>query len=1085
MYFQRMRFKLVLAFLLFSLCGTRLCAQSARITVDLHNSSVKTLIEEIEKQTDYFFIYQDDILNDKQVINISFKDVELNVILQELVKQTFFNVEIINQQIILKKGIEVVENHVPQKRVIQGKVIDEFGRPLTGVSVTLEGSTIGTVTTQHGDFLLEIPEDGNILVFSFIGMTTKKVSLGSDSSINVVLASELIRIEEVVALGYGTIKKTENTGSIASIKTRVFKEFPVTTIEQWLKGHVAGVQVTQSSGQPGAGMSVRIRGVSSIAGGNEPLYVIDGIPTFNSDVRELNGLSGLNPADVSSIEVLKDAIATAIYGSRAANGVILITTKKGNVGKSRINYDSYCSIQNVRKKLPLMNGEEYMDYATEYYSNAQNITGAQRQLVLNAISNYGNANTDWQDEVFRTAIHHGHSLTFSGGVTNNLYYASINYVDQQGIVENTDFEKYGFRLNIQRNLTPWLDITGRTSFSKVIQNGFLTGDGTNARNEQKSGMGATLLVPSTISVYDENGDYSSVVAYPFSYDVMDNPVAMLQALDKNTMYYFLGGLDIETEISPAITNTMRLGLEYTNRTHDYYLPKELLQLGAQTSELQETRIIENIFENFFSVQKNFNDKISMESVFGFSAQWDGYQKISLAGTGFPSDDLLNNSIQAATSVSTPETIRTKTTLASFFGRINLGYLNKYHLSLSTRYDGSSVFSENHKWATFPAIGFAWRLNEENFFTNEKVSNLKLRTSWGLSGNQAIQPYQSLFVGEIVNTGQGSGSGINVGLAPSLSNKDLTWETTAQYNLGIDYGMYNERFRFIFDYYVRNTRDLLANVALPGSAGYSYYVDNAGSVQNKGFEFVLGADVINKNDWKMALDFNFSRNRNEVKSTKNNQDIVPSNTDDASRTTVIVRIGEPLFSFYLPHFAGIDEDTGKPVYVDLNNDGIIDDADNQIAGSSLPDFFYGLDFSIRHRNISLTMKWQGVSGAKLHNVTMNSLTDPEPLGNRLKNIREYYPRVSDDYTVWDSDRFIEDASYLRLKNIKLSYNINKLPKMIEDFTVYISGQNLLTFTNYSGYDPEVNSFSNNNQLQGIDYAAFPSAKTITFGINMSF
>jgi TonB-linked SusC/RagA family outer membrane protein len=507
-------------------------------------------------------------------------------------------------------------------------------------------------------------------------------------------------------------------------------------------------------------------------------------------------------------------------------------------------------------------------------------------------------------------------------------------------------------------------------------------------------------------------------------------------------------------------------------------------LGSQTAEIHETKMWSNIFENFFTINKNFFEDFKFEMVAGFSAQWENYQSITVSGTGFPSDNLINSSIQAAKSVSVPITEKSRTTLASFFGRINLGLYHKYHLSLSTRYDGSSVFSENDKWATFPAIGFAWRINEEDFINNTNISNLKLRTSWGLSGNQAITPYQSIYVGNVVNTGQGAGSGINVGIAPTLPNKNLTWETTEQYNLGLDFGILKDRIYFVFDYYEKNTKDLLANVALPGSSGFSYYVDNVGAVQNKGIELTFGTDIIRNENTSLSIDLNYSQNRNEVKETKNNLDIIPSSTDDATRTQEIVRVGEPIFSFYMPKFLGLDN-TGAPQYEDLNNDGVIDNEDNQIVGSPFPDFFYGADISMSYKQISLKMSWQGVNGAKLNNALLHSLTTPEPITNRVKNIKEYYPYLSDEYVVWDSDRFIEDASFLRLKNIKLTYTFSDVFKIINELHVYASAQNILTITNYSGYDPEVNSFSNKNQLQGVDYGAFPYAKSIMVGLNIVF
>ncbi len=1078
-----MRF-LLATILLFSFYCINSWAQTTKINLSLEGATLANLIEELENQSEYFFIYSDDIFTNVRPITIKVENVPLEFILKELENQVAISAQIIGQQVILTKEETGNQQEFSRAKKISGKVIGVSEQPIVGVSIIVKGTLHGTVTNEQGLFELTLPEDTSTLLFAYLGMITKEVFVETQSELTVVLEEDIVKLEEVVAIGYGSIKRTENTGSITSLKSNTYEEFPVNTMEEGLKGRLTGVQITSSSGQPGAGMSVRIRGVSSIAGGNEPLYVIDGIPTFNLDVRELNGLSGFNPGDISMVEVLKDAVATSIYGSRAANGVILISTKNGMPGRMRVTYDSYIGVQKLRKKLSLMDGDEFIDYSTEYYTNSVNITDDQKQQYLNALTTYGNANTDWQDEVYRTSFQHGHNLSFSGGSNNNSYFTSLSYINQDGIIENTDFTKYSFRLNLKNKITKWLEINPRATFSRVVQNGFLAGDGTNARNNQKSGIGATLLVPPTISVYDDNGDYSSIVAYPFSYDVMDNPVAMLNALDRNTMYYFLGGIDIDTKLTSVISNTMRFGAEYTNRTHDYYLPSELLQLGAQTAEWEEVKMFGNVIEDFISMKKLLYKELSFESMLGFSAQWENYQSISLSGTGFPSDNLQNNTIQAASSVSTPETERTRTTLASFFGRLNLGYSDKYYSTFSIRYDGSSVFSANDKWATFPAIGFAWRLSEEDFFNSSRISSVKLRADWGLSGNQAIKPYQSLFVAEIVNTGQGAGNGINVGLAPMLSNSDLTWETTEQFNMGLDYGMFNERIRVILDYYVRNTKDLLANVALPESSGYSYYVDNVGAVQNKGFEFYFGADVIDNINWLLTVELNFSKNRNKVVETIENQDIIPTKTDDASRTQTIVREGEPLYSFYMPKFLGIDE-SGKPMYEDLNNDGQIDASDNQIAGSSFPDFIYGSDINIKYKAFSLSMNWQGVQGINLNNVTLYALTLPEPVSNKVKNIRDYYPRISDDYTVYDSDRFIEDASYLRLKNIKLSYNFPDVFDVVDDLTFYIRVRNILTFTKYSGYEPEVNSFSNDNQLQGVDYAAFPSAKTISVGISLKF
>ena len=1080
-----MKLSLLFFFVVFILTQAHSFAQEKKISLTLENATILQAIEEIEKQTGFFFLYQDDVFDKKLRITIRVKNEPLNVILREFEKQASVKTELIKNQIILRKK-EVKENipDPPQKKKITGKVIDKYGNPIARVSVVVEGTTIGTTTDYNGYYELEIPLDASILAFSFVGMLRQEVSIRNMTVVNVVLEKDEIGIREVVAVGYGTIRNIDNTGAISSLKSKAFKDFPISSVEQGMQGRMAGIQVIQTSGQPGTGISVRIRGVSSFAGGNEPLYVIDGFPVYNHDVRYLNGLSGLNPDDIQSVEVLKDAVATAIYGSRASNGVILITTKDGTSGKTRITFDSYFAVQKVRKKLPMMNGEDYINFATEYFNNAINISEEQRQINLNALTSYGNANTDWQDEVMRTALHQNYKLGISGGNDKNKYYLSMNYMNQEGIIKSTDFTRFGFRLNIKSRINTWLDISAKTNVSKVIQNAFVAGIGTNSRNIFKSGIGSTLLAPSTVPVFNKEGNYSAIGPYPFSFVTIENPAALLNALDKNTMYNFRGVLDINAILFPGFSNTLRIGSEMTNKVHDLYLPKELVQMGSQTAQLEEYKKTGILVEDFFTFKKSFSNNLALVSVLGFSAQQDEFQTINLVGTGFPTDDLQNNSIQSAYTSGIPQTMRIKSTLASFFSRNNLNYLNKYLLSFSVRSDGASVFSQNNKWATFPAFGFAWRIDNEDFLNASKISNLKLRAGLGRSGNQAVSPYQSLIVGQVVNTGQGAGNGSNVGLAPNLPNKDLTWETTNQTNIGLDFGVFNERGRFSFDYYTRTTNDLLASVQLPKSSGFIQILDNIGKVQNKGFEFTVGGSLINTSDWLFTFDFSFSKNKNIVLATKNNQDIISGGRNDASLTTTIVRVGEPLFSFYMPKFLGIDN-TGRPMYDDKDKNGVIDDADNQIAGSSLADFFYGLNLNLEYKKLSLSMNWQGVSGSRINNTLMWILTNPEPSENRIKNIKEFYPHLSDNYGVVNTDRHIEDASYLRLKNIRISYQLSDIHKVLSRFSVYVSGQNLITFTGYSGYDPEVNSFSNSNQLQGIDYAAFPSAKAITIGINAEF
>ena len=1061
-------------------------SQDEKVSINLKDASIKQVLRELESKTAYSFLYNDELINVERKVNVIVENKTLIDVLDEVFQGSKVIYKIVEKRVILIPSKEMILGTQQQQNfIVTGKVMEKNGDPLPGVNVYDKSNpTKGVITKSDGTYSITVSSSDAILVYSFVGFETQELHVVNRKQIDVTLLQSSIALDEVVSIGYGTTKRTDLIGSIVSIKGDDLIEHPISTLEQGMQGMVSGVQVTQSSGQPGAGMSITIRGVGSIAGGTQPLYVIDGIPIFNLDIRDLNGLSVLNPSDIASMEILKDAVATSIYGSRAANGVILITTKTGKAGKIKVNYDGYVGVQDVRKKLPLMNGEEFMNYTKEYFTNSESDPG-QLEQYIKEIDDYGNANTDWQDEILKPAFQQNHNLSISGGNEKNRYYMSTSYQGQDGIVESTDFKRYSFRLNMNTKVTKWLDISARSVVSKVVQNGYLRNMGTNGRNQGKSGIGSTLRAAPTSPIYDANGKYALVAPYDFSDVDIENPVALTEALDRRSMYNYQGGFDIKIKFFEGLTNTTRLGLDYTNRKSDTYFPKTLTQMGSQTAMLDKSARFNVVLEDFLTYKTTFAEKFNLEVVAGTSIQKETTELVQLSGVGFPSDKLQNNAMQAASSQGIPYTNNIESTLASFFGRFHLDYLGRYLLSFNIRSDGASVFSNSNKWAVFPAVALGWRISEEDFFDISWLSNLKLRGSWGETGNQAIHPYQSLYVGKIVNTPQGFGTGVGSGLAPNLPNENLTWETTEQLNIGADFGFVNNRIRASFDYYVKNTRDLLANVQLPSSSGFTWITGNVGEVQNKGFEFSIGADIVRTQDWKFTADFNISSNKNVVLSTYQDKDIfIQTRGLSAVGSSSVVRVGEPLFSFYTIKYLGMDEN-GQPQYEDLNEDGTINGKDSQITGSPFPDFIGGLNLNLTYKRVSLSMLWQGVSGNKINNRVLASAVSPNPKYNKMKNIKDYYPVISNQIIVKGSDRFIEDGSYLRMKNIKLSYNVPVRNNLLSGLTLYVTGNNLITFTNYSGYDPEVNSFSNVNQYMGVDGAAYPSVRTYTFGVNVSF
>ena len=975
-------------------------------------------------------------------------------------------------------------------------------KPVPGVTVRVKGGSGGTTTDANGRFSLPNVPSNAVLLFSAVGFATREKALNGQSTINIALQDNQAGLNEVVVVGYGTQRKTDLTGSVSSLRAEKLQEMPVVSIEQAVQGRLAGVQVQQTSGQPGAGISIRVRGVSSIAGGNEPLYVIDGLPQFNDDVRGANGLATINPSDIESIEILKDAAATAIYGSRGANGVVMVTTKTGKAGPPRVTLETSLGFQQLRKKLELMNSTEYVDFAKRYYANSNLPMPADLANFTPTIS------TDWQDEVFQTGVLSNTSLNVSGGTERSRYFISGGYTDQQGIVKNSGYKRAAVRMNLDNKVNDFVSVHTHLTASRAIQNGFSPSVGDNTRNFGKSGIGSIMRAVTTVGVKNPDGTYTDVTPFSFNGIDAENPVAMAdEVLDRNTTTRVQGAIDVRAQLFKGLTNTTRLAGDFYQIRRDLYFPRILPRLGnnigsAELGEYDKTSVLA---EDFLEYRYNFSEATYIEAIGGVSFQRERYNSLDLAASGFGNDALKNYNFSSATSVSKPLTNVTENTIISAFGRVRFNYKDRYLLAASVRRDGASVFAENNKYGVFPSVSAGWRISEEPFLKSSAwLSNLKLRASWGQAGNPAIKPYQSLPLGLTVNTGQGAGTGLAVGLGPSFPNPNLKWETTTQTNIGFDAGIIQERLRITFDYYVKTTSDLLALVQLPPSAGVgagigsgpSQVIDNVGEVQNKGWEIGLGASIVSTSDWTVAVDVNLSQNKNKVTKTKDGKDIPTiAGGNDASGANSIIRPGQPLSAFFGPVFLGLDK-SGVPIHENLNGDkdsqgrDIINALDNQIIGSPYPDLYYGINPTIRYKRLTLTSVWAGVSGGKINNAGLFDLTLPTVANqyNKLKVVNEYYPTPSQaaGNAHLRSSRFMEDGSYFRLRNIRLDYSFNmSKSRAIKNLNVYVSAQNLLTFTNYSGYDPEVNTFNGNDRRQGVDLGAYPSAKTYNLGCSVTF
>ena len=955
---------------------------------------------------------------------------------------------------------------------LTGTVTDENGAGMPGVTIAKKGTSSGANSDVNGKYSIDV-NPGDVLVYSFVGYKSQEVKITNQSVLNIQLAVDAKSLEEIVVTGYGNQKKKDFLGSSSSIKSATIQEMPVVSVESAMQGRMTGVQVQQSSGQPGAGISIRVRGVTSIAGGNEPLFVIDGVPQYNNDNRAMNGMSSFNASDIESIEVLKDASATAIYGSRGANGVVQITTKSGKAGVSRVTYESTYTNQIIQRKLNLMNGVQMIDFIKKYYTNSN--------LVLPAeVTNATNAETDWQDQVLRAALQQNHTLSFSGGNDKTQYYVSGNYLDQPGIIKGSDFNRGSMRFNLTSQLNSRISLRTYMTASRTVSNGFSASDNSPTRYTGKNGVGAMVLASPTVPVYNPDGTYGNPRPFSFSGIDVENPLAFTkESLDRNTVVRFQGGMDFNVKLAEGLVNTTRIGGDYFSARADLYFPIVLAQLssGVGIGQLTTTSSLNVVAEDYLEYKKKFGD-LEFEGIVGGSIQSAQQDIINLLGSKYISDDLKNYNFAAAGSVSKPVTDIVTNRLVSGFSRVRLNFKDRYLFTASIRRDGASVFSKNKKYGTFPSVGLAWKASEEPFMKNvTAISNLKVRATWGQSGNPAIQPYQSLLIGNVINTAQGAGSGLAVGLSPTLPNDNLTWETTTQTNAGLDFGFLNDKYRVTLDYYVKNTTSLLATVQLPPSSGYNTIIDNVGEVENKGFELEIGTDLIATKDLRWSVDANLSINKNKVVATKNNLPFSSGN----SRITP----GDPLSSFYGPKFNGYAAD-GEMAFMDVNADGIIDGRDNQYIGNPYPSTIIGLNTSLKYKRFNFMMTWSSVQGNSIDNQMLFTAATPSPIYNRSAEIYTYYPKPKASSIHRRSDLFIEDGSYIRLRNIRLDY---ALPlgdtKFIKSANIYLSGNNIITITDYKGYDPEVNAFSGNSLQQGVDNGAYPGSKTVTLGLTVNF
>lgn len=1107
---KKRQFKSIKLILLILLISPSLFAQ---VTITLKNQSIRQALKEIERLSDYKFFYNNDLSSLDKVVTLSAKDESIESVMSKLLAGTDISYKQDNNNLIVLtlKATSPKQSNNDQK--IKGTVVDETKQPVIGANIVVEGTTNGTITDLDGNFSLQVPENAELRV-SYIGYLDQRVKVGKSTSLHIILKEDTQTLDEVIVVGYGTMKKSDITGSVASVKLDDLKEGATTSVDQMLLGKSAGVNVVQSSGEPGGGFSVNIRGASSINGGVSPLYVIDGVPIDNSrpvsqgsivgfsDSRSpRNPMSSINPADIESLEILKDASATAIYGSRGANGVILITTKSGKAEKMKVSYSGSIGIQSPSNKLNLLSATDYKRVLNEIID----ASGDAESSRVGDIAN-GGRGTDWQDEVTRqNAITHEHQLSFSGGNSKTYYYTSFNYVNQEGIVNNTSFERLGARINLKSDINSKLkigmNVTGSYMKDHFVANGF-------GVNDNAGVMYAAYNYDPTIPVKDTDGNFALSPELQ-----IDNPVALSEGMTSySDTYRFLASAFGEYHITNDLFLRLNLGTDFMNESRKNFvssLTKQGRFYGGIASN-QNSEKSNYIVEGTANYNKTIK-KHSFGALAGISYQRYVTSYLNNRAADFPNESLGAENLN----LGNQETFRmqnsvTGNRLASYIGRVNYSFDDRYLATVTFRADGSSRFGKNNKFGYFPSAALAWRISNESFLKGiDQITSLKLRLGWGRTGNQEIGDYPALTTYQSAGTTIWDGKQM-VGVGPAkMPNPDLKWETTDQTNIGLDFGVLNNRINGGLDYFWKKTTDMLLQLPVPQSTGYNSILSNVGRIDNKGIELFLNTVNIDTKNFKWESNITFTSMRNKVKDLGGIDEIIVGAGYTHVEQVAIRKPGLPLNSYYGWEVAGVwqenddyskmkeDYKPGDLKYVDQNGDGVINDADRVVLGDSFPDFQWSFGNTFTYKDFDLYVFFEGVQGVDMLNGNLIDSYFPidfrrnkfaEPYLNRWtpENPTNQYPSFTDPLKLGRkvvNSRTLSDASYIRLKTIRLSYRLPKFSSLIQSLQLYVTAENLFTITDYVGLDPAINP--NNDSNFRMDFNSYPSARTFIFGAKIDF
>jgi len=1108
----------IVSFFLFVIClqaSASVVAQ--RVTLNEKNASLQQVMREIRKQTGFDFLVNAQSMKKKQSLDITVVDMPLEKALQQLFRDLPLNYLIDNKTIIIRDKTDGVDIAADLK--VSGVVLNEKGEPLAGASVIEKGTQNGVISNENGLFTINVKNELAVLVITSIGHISKEVRV-TTGDMSIVLESDNSSLTDVVVVGYGTLKKSDLTGSVAQVRGAELTQLPTQRVDQALQGRAAGVLVLNTDGAPGGNTTIRVRGMNSINGGNNALIVIDGLQGGN--------LNAINPNDIESIEILKDASATAIYGSQGANGVILITTKTGKRGRPTVDYSYNLGYQELRKKLDVMNAADYAR-TVNAYRETLNLTGTPVLVFTDQqIADFEkNGGTDWQEEIYRTGKLQNHQLSVGGGTENTRYMVSAGYLDQEGILVNSDYKRFSLRANINSTITR--NVSFGLNWAATKEKGSSPPYGSEALSFLGQAVNGAPRWDPTTPVYDEDGNYS---VHPGGYGAYDvwNPVAAAREpfTERNTVGNTVNTF-LDFKIMEGLTLRVTGGAIVRNANNKSYFNSKTSEgrpsqgmVGYGTSAESISTRYQN--SNILTYTKQFG-RHSLTAMGVIEQQYEHYKGSSLTARKFTVDQTGIYDLGGASEVINASGAN-KRTIYSYLGRINYSFNERYLLTVSYRADGSSVFGKNNKWGYFPAASVAWRLAEELFIKElDLFSELKLRGSWGITGNQAITPFQTLArMASGGNYPYNGNDNTDLGFyIMSAANPSLKWENTTQTDLGVDIGLFNDRLQFTADVYTKTTRDLLLSRELPGYTGLSSVIDNVGSVQNRGLELSISGDPV-RGQFRWNTGFNISFNRNKVLDLGGLDKISYRTTMGGygvNSNFMFLVEGEPFGQMYGYGYegtwsekdaataAGYGQLPGDPKYTDLNKDGAIDTKDLKVIGNAFPDYIFGWTNRLTYKNFELTFLIQGTQGNDIFNQARIRLENPsEAVSTRIldrwtpQNQDTDIPAFTDQLTrqgagltskVYISgdqrlSRWVEDGSYIRLKNITVGYDLPAgLMKKIRltKAKIFVTGANILTITKYTGYDPEVSAYTANDAQLGVDLSSYPTFKSVTFGVNLSF